>query len=172
MAGFAQLGSPGFSISPPRLTPTVPGASFNKLAVPAPPRENAGFYDPTSGVASSQIDDSALHRGNVFLSQAGLGRLGNNASTASDPYGFSPEDLNAITRFVANPLDPTGISNYRNLVNRIRGNIGGLSGFTPTQYNQFTNDLPIRFASGFNILPPTVLQNFAAAPTTMPGLRF
>lgn len=167
MAGFAQSGSPGFSVSPPRINPVVGSNRLQLLGIPQYAGGQAGYINPESSVGSSRLDTSPEHMANIFLAQQGLLPKSTNSSRgpSEDPYGLGANDWLDVRKFTGNTLDPKLSSNYQNLIGRLRATIGGsLPGFSNEQFNRFTNDLPIRTGLDFGVLPPMTLQGWPYWP--------
>jgi hypothetical protein len=74
MAGFAQAGSPGFQISPPRINPMIGPGHLRLGGISRNTGGGAGFLNNEVASAMSQIDTSPQHQANVYLAQMGLGR--------------------------------------------------------------------------------------------------
>jgi hypothetical protein len=175
MAGFAQIGEPGFRISPPLLGASAGSTGYLGLPISRPRRGYASFYDPTQYSYNTGADTSQEHSANVYLKQMGIGDLYSQQDQTLPQYGFSAEDWTNLNRYLSNPLDQNNVNSYMGLVNRTNQNINqnpGFSRYTPDMRAQFARDMPIRVGAGYNIPPPAVLQNWALPYPSIPGMRF
>jgi hypothetical protein len=84
------------------------------------------------------------------------------SNTASDPYGFAPQDWIDVNRFVSNPLNSDWAKSYQMLIKRIQSTLGNVPGMTGDESSRFYNDLPINIGQRYNILPP--MQNWPFLP--------
>lgn len=146
------------------------------LGIPQFTGGTAGFMNPEASVGQSRLDTSPEHQANIYMKQMGFSQgdsgYRDDYNASGDPYGFGAEDWNDIKRFASNPMDPVFSKNYQGLVSSMRNNMGRVGGFNgayanPGDYNEFqrfTNDLPMNIANGFNILPPSSLQNWIFGP--------
>src|SRR5215471_10925269 len=169
MAGFSNIGEPGYTISPPTLGTPRASPGFVNTAIPHPMRNYAGYFQPGQYAMQGAADENEQHRMNIYLAQNGLGDTGQQKLPGYSEYGFSPEDWNNITRFLSNPLSNQNIAGYQGISNRLLNTANTnpqFSLWSPAQRQQWARDMPIRTVSGFGAVPAPILQNWGLAYPT------
>lgn len=178
MAGFSQIGPGGFSINPPLMSRPFQSPQTLPLGIDRQRTQQSPFFNPNEHRGfNTGGDDSNQHLANVYLGKSGLGETGqDNSQLKGYPgYGFTPEDYDNITRYLNNPLNSQNVGNYMGIANR-------LSSMTNTnpQFSQWgadtrrkwSTDFPLGLASGFNLVPPPVLQSWNIPIGTAPNIRY
>lgn len=177
MAGFSNIGEPGYRIAPPIVSPESGSQGYLGIGINRPVRDVSPYFNPSQYRMPDSADASQQHQANVYMSQMGVGDTGQQRNQGLADYGFSPEDWANINRYLSNPQNPQNVAGYMNIRNRLQGVAGQNQQFStwlPSQRDQWATDFPIRMASGFNTVPPPVLQNWGLAyPSSQTGnLRF
>lgn len=164
MAGFSNIGEPGYQLSPPLVGAQGGSPGFVNLSVPNRTRQYSPYFNPSQYQMPNQADTSGQHEMNVYMAQNGMGDTGQQRNPGLADYGFSAEDWNNITRFLSNPLSNQNIAGYQGISNRL-GNMTNQNPqfglWNPQQRQQFASDMPIRLASGFGQVPAPILQNWS-----------
>jgi len=177
MAGFSNIGEPGYQLSPSIVGPATGGTGYAGLSINRPTREVSPYFNPNQYQMPGQADNSAQHQANVYMGQMGLGETGQQRTPGLADYGFSAEDWNNINRYMSNPQNPQNVAGYMNIRNRLQGqaNINPqFSTWLPEQRTQWATDFPIRMGAGYGTIPPPILQNWGLAyPSNLqPNLRY
>lgn len=163
MAGFANIGEPGYRLSPGLVGPQSGSPGFAGVSIPRVPRVNSPYLNPSMYNLGVGSDTSAEHQGNVYMAQMGLPETGQQRTAGLADYGFSAEDWANINRYLTNPQNVGNVQNYMNIRNRLQGQANTnpqMGSWLPEQRTQWATDFPIRMASGYGTVPPPVLQQW------------
>lgn len=169
MAGFSNLGSPGFNISPPLLTKQTSPPGSLPLGVNRRRSNPSPYYNlfEQSRTYSQGGDNSNLHQANVYAGKQGIGNTGADwGSTGAGgypQYGFSPEDYDVISRYMSNPQNQANVDAYMKIVGRMTNMTQTnpqFSQWLPEQKQNWAKDFPMQLAGGFNMIPPPILTDW------------
>lgn len=177
MAGFANIGEQGYQLSPSLVGPQSGSSGYTGIGINRPTREYSPYFSPNQYRMSDAADNSGQHQANVYMSQMGVGETGQQRTPGLADYGFSAEDWANVQRYMSNPQNPTNVQGYMNIRNRLQTQANTnpqFSTWLPSQRTQWATDFPIRVASGYNLVPPPVLQNWGLPyPSSQTGnIRF
>jgi len=179
MAGFSNIGVPGFTINPPLVSRPSLSPQALGLSIIRPQRNPAGFFNLYENRGfNTGADQSNQHAANVYMQQMGYGDVGQDKSAfggTMPSYGFTPEDYNRITRFLANPMNQGNVNDYMGIVNRLKAITGTNPQFSmwdQTSRDQWARNFPLNLGSAFGTIPPPVLQSQHIPVTNDSNLRF
>jgi hypothetical protein len=176
MAGFSQIGPGGFSINPPLMSSPQRSPDALNLSVRRERSQVSSFLNPYEFRGfNTGADESGQHGANVYMAKNGLGDTGQTRNPGYADYGFSPEDYDNITRYLSNPFNNQNVGNYMGITQRLRNQADTnpqFGSFTPQMRQQWSTDFPLQLASGFNLVPPPILQNWNIPVGTAPNIRF
>ena len=163
MAGFSNIGEPGYQLQPPTLSSATGSPGYTNIGISRPIRQYSPYFNPSQYQMPNQADTSPEHHMNIYMAKTGVGDTGQTKMPGYAEYGFSPEDWDHITRYLTNPLDTNNMSNYMGISNRLTNLTNTNSQFAnwqPEQREAWAKDFPIRMASGFGYVPAPILQNW------------
>jgi hypothetical protein len=177
MAGFSNIGEPGYQLSPSIVGPSTGGQGYAGISVNRPTRQVSPYFSPGQYQMPNAADTSAEHRANVFMAQNGVGDTYQQRTPGLADYGFSAEDWANVNRYMTNPQNPQNVQGYMNIRNRLNVlamNSPQFSTWLPEQKGQFATDFPIRMAAGYGLVPPPILQTWGLPypSSQQPNLRY